>query len=115
MQPLATHAPGAITLTPPAIAFIKRMVRMSGLGADAGFRLVVAPGGCSGLQETFTIERAPAAGDEVMRFEQVRLFVPATCRALLDGVTIDFVDNATQTGFVFTDPKAHSCCSSGAS
>jgi len=40
--------------------------------------------------------------------------VPKVCRPLLDGVTIDFADSPTKTGFVFVDPKAGSCdCSTG--
>lgn len=41
----------------------------------------------------------------------VRLFLPAESRILLEGVTIDFADTATQTGLVFHDPKQVACSS----
>ena len=41
----------------------------------------------------------------------VRLFLPAESRILLDGVTIDFADTATQSGLVFKDPNQVSCAS----
>ena len=40
---------------------------------------------------------------------------PYRCRnILLEGVTIDFADTASQTGLVFRDPKAPAACSSAA-
>jgi iron-sulfur cluster assembly protein len=114
MQTTETRSAEApISITPPAAAFIKRMVRMSGL-PKATFRLSVSPGGCSGLSATFSVESEPAPGDVVLSAGELRMFVPASCRALLDGVTIDFADSPTKTGFVFVDPKAGACdCSSG--
>jgi iron-sulfur cluster assembly protein len=46
-----------------------------------------------------------------MPWSSVKLFLPAESRLLLDGVTIDFADTATQTGLVFHDPKQVSCSS----
>ncbi|HEY8262571.1 MAG TPA: iron-sulfur cluster assembly accessory protein, partial [Methylosinus sp.] len=46
-------------------------------------------------------------------FPSFKLFLPAQSRLLLDGVTIDFKETATSTGFSFIDPKAKACgCSS---
>lgn len=39
-----------LTLTPAAEKFVRRMVRFGGAGEDAGFRLTVSAGGCSGLE-----------------------------------------------------------------
>ena len=101
-----------VTFTPAAEAFMRRMVRMNGGG---GFRLVVTPGGCSGLGSAFSIEKAPAPGDSVLEREGLQLFVPPESAALLEGTTVEFSDSPTQTGFVIKDPKAASCgCSSGA-
>lgn len=113
MQTLSTHTPSAVTLTQSAISFIKRMLRLSGAGPTGGLRLVVSPGGCSGLQSTFTVETAPKGDEEILSFGDVRLFVPAQCRPLLEGVTVDFTDTPTHTGFAFSDSKASDCgCSS---
>jgi iron-sulfur cluster assembly accessory protein len=97
-----------ITITPAAEKFISRMLRFGG-GPDAGFRLAVSPGGCSGFAAEFDVEAAPRAGDAAVTVQGMRLFLPAESRLLLDGVTIDFAESATSAGFVFFDPKAKSC------
>lgn len=102
-----------ITVTPGAVAFMRRMVRFNGGSAEAGFRLCVTPGGCSGLSSSFTVEAAPPSGDAVLECEGVKVFLPAESRILLEGVTIDFKDSAMETGLAFINPNAQSCgCSS---
>lgn len=101
-----------VTITPAAEKFIRRMLRFGG-GPQAGFRLVVSEGGCSGLAGDFTVETAPLPGDEAFDIAGVKLFLPAQSRQLLTGVTIDFADTPTKTGLVFHDPKtAAKACSS---
>lgn len=103
-----------VTITPAAEKFIRRMLRFDG-GPGSGFRLSVAPGGCSGLAAEFSVEADPRKGDATVTLSGMKFFLPAESRLLLDGVTIDFVDSTLQTGFVFRDPKAASCaCSSDA-
>jgi iron-sulfur cluster assembly protein len=104
-----------LIITAAAEKFIRRMLRMGG-SADAGFRLVVSAGGCSGLAGDFSVESAPKPGDFVFEHGGMRFFVPAPTRALLAGVTIDFADTPSQTGLVFHDPKAAANhCGTGAS
>jgi iron-sulfur cluster assembly accessory protein len=107
-----TLAPNVI-VTPAAEKFIRRMVRFSGLGESAGFRLVVSAGGCSGLNSEFTVESRPAAGDSILDVNGVPLFLPVESRLLLDGVTVDFSDSAMSSGFTFINPNGNACaCSS---
>ncbi|MGA2894566.1 MAG: iron-sulfur cluster assembly accessory protein [Xanthobacteraceae bacterium] len=97
-----------LTLTPAAEKFIRRMIRFNG-GAGSGFRLAVSAGGCSGLAAQFEVEAAPRDGDAVAHLGDIRLFLPAESRLLLDGVTIDFTETPLQSGFVFHDPKTANC------
>lgn len=100
-----------VTLTPAAEAFMRRMVRMN--GGRGGFRLTVTPGGCSGLSASFSVEPEAAPDDGVLERDGLTVFVAAASVPLLEGVTVDFSDSPTQTGFVFRDPKAGACsCSS---
>lgn len=102
-----------VTLTPAAAKFINRIVRFSGLPAGAGLRLSVTPGGCSGYSSEFSAEAAPAEGEQMLDVGGVRLFLGAESRLLLDGLTVDFVETATQSGLSFIDPnKAPCACSS---
>ena len=95
-------------ITPAAEKFIRLMVHTDG-GPGSGFRLVVSPGGCSGLSADISVLPAPEPGDAVVERGGVKLFLPAESRILLEGVTIDFADTAAQTGLVFRDPKGTSC------
>lgn len=105
------------TVTAAADRFMRRIVRFSGLPAGAGFRLLVSPGGCSGYNAEFSAEAAPQPDEQAVEIDGLRLFLPAQSRLLLDGVTIDFVDTPTQSGFTFANPNqaACACSSSGAS
>jgi iron-sulfur cluster assembly protein len=98
------------TLTPAAEKFIRFMLRADG-AAGSGFRLAVAPGGCSGLSADIGVAATPAPGEAVVERNGLKLFLNAESRLLLDGVTIDFADSAAHTGLVFNDPK-QVCCSS---
>lgn len=105
-----------LTLTPAAEKFMRRMVRFGGAGDNAGFRLTVSAGGCSGLASEFTVEASPQAGDAVVDVNGVRLFLPAESRLLLQGATIDFADTPTNSGLTFATPNSPSCgCSSSSS
>ncbi len=97
-----------VSVTPSAEKFIKRLLRFDG-GPGSGFRLLVSPGGCSGLAAEFSVEAAPRQGDAVVEVSGLKLFLPAESRLLLNGVTIDFAETPTQSGFVFHDPKQKSC------
>ncbi len=94
-----------VIMTPAAEKYIRRMLRFGG-GPESGFRLAVAPGGCSGLAAEFDVEPAPRQGDGVVEVNGVRLFLPTESRLLLEGVTIDFADTPMSSGFVFHDPKS---------
>ena len=105
-----------ITITPKAEKFMRSIVRFGGGPADSGFRLTVTAGGCSGLAAEFSSEATPKAGDSTVDWNGLKVFLPAESRLLLDGVTIDFVDTAQQSGLSFINPNAASCgCSSAES
>lgn len=97
-----------VTVLPAAEKFMRRMVRFSEHPAG-GFRLRVAPGGCSGYSSEFTVEPAPLEGDAELAVNGLRLFLPAESRLLLDGVTVDFTDTPLQSGLTFVNPNASAC------
>jgi iron-sulfur cluster assembly accessory protein len=104
-----------LTVTPAAAKFINRVVRFSGLAAGAGLRLAVKPGGCSGYSSEFSAQAAPAADEQLCEVGGVRLFLAAESRLLLNGLVVDFVETATESGLSFTDPNKEACaCSSAA-
>jgi iron-sulfur cluster assembly protein len=115
MSDLQTQTLKGVSVTPAAEKFMRRMVRFGGRGEQAGFRLVVRPGGCSGLSSEFSVEAQAQADDEVLSVNGLPLFLPRESRALLAGVTIDFLDTRMESGLAFLDPNAESCgCSTDA-
>jgi iron-sulfur cluster assembly accessory protein len=101
-----------VTVTAAAAKFMRRMVRFSEHPAG-GFRLSVTPGGCSGYSSEFSVQAAPQAGDAELVVGDVRVFLPAESRLVLDGVTVDFAESPTQSGLTFFNPSAGPCgCSS---
>jgi len=105
-----------ITITPAAEKFMRRMVRFNSGVAQAGFRLKVSAGGCSGLASEFTVEEQPLAGDVGIDCNGLTLYLPSESRLLLEGATIDFGDTPTATGLTFRTPllAGGSCASHGA-
>jgi iron-sulfur cluster assembly protein len=96
-------------MTPAAEKFVRRMIRFGGAGENAGFRLMVSAGGCSGLASEFTVEATPLPGDAVVEINGVKFFLPAESRLLLEGATMDFADTPTNSGLTFIAPNAPSC------
>lgn len=111
------HTVPNITITPAAEKFMRRIVRFNGGPASSGFRLKVAPGGCSGLSSEFTVEAAPLPGDTGIDCNGLPVFLTAESCTLLAGATIDFADTIGASGLQFrnTPEAAASCGSHGAS
>ena len=103
-----------INMTPNAISAVERLIK----GAEtpvAGLRIAISGGGCSGFQYGMSLEEAQNEDDTVVEFGAVKLLVDRLSAPLLDGVTVDFVDNLTGSGFKFENPNASSTCACGSS
>ncbi len=103
-----------IELTPAAVKAVQRFIR----GAEnpvAGLRIFVSGGGCSGLQYGLRLEQEQADDDFTFDVEGVRLLVDPMSRPMLEGLSVDFIDSLTQTGFKFSNPNAVASCACGQS
>lgn len=98
-----------ITFTPAAETFMRRMVRLNSGLATAGFRLTVTAGGCAGLVSAFSIEAAPLPDDVILDVNGLKVFLPPSSSALLDGATVDFSDGALASGLTFAHPNMGDC------
>lgn len=101
-----------VTIALTAENFIRRMIRFNG-GVGSGFRLALKPGGCSGMDYDFSVEKEPLPGDIVVMHDDIRLFVPEASVPLLDGVVIGFEESMTQTRLVFANPNLPQSCGGG--
>ena len=84
---------------------------------DAGLRVFVQGGGCSGFQYGLMIEEGvgDAEADKIFRSNGVTIFVDPISIRYLTGAEVDFVDNLTGGGFTIKNPTAKTTCGCGQS
>ena len=104
-----------ITVTPTAIAEVQKFMTEQGSAQQAGLRVAVLPGGCSGFQYGLNIEDEPQEDDEVFETNGIKLFVDPFSGQYLDGVEIDYVTTMMGAGFTFKNPNASGGCGCGSS
>jgi iron-sulfur cluster assembly accessory protein len=104
-----------INVTPTAAEKITELLAEENK-TDAGLRVFVQGGGCSGFQYGLMIEEnGQGAGDQVFESHGVKLFVDPISVRYLKGAEVDFVDTVTGGGFTIKNPQATSTCGCGSS
>ncbi|MEZ4414272.1 MAG: iron-sulfur cluster insertion protein ErpA [Gemmatimonadota bacterium] len=103
-----------ITLTPTALQTVEKFLEEHGT-EEAGLRVAVLPGGCSGFQYSLNIDDAPEDDDEILDREGIRVFIDPFSAQYLEGVEIDYVTGMMGSGFTFKNPNASGGCGCGSS
>lgn len=103
-----------ITLTESAVNAVSRFIASSDK-PDAGLRIEVTDGGCSGLSYGLRLEQQHGEADTVIDYGSIKVLVDPLSLPKLDGMTIDFVDSLEGSGFKFTNPNAVKSCACGSS
>ena len=101
-----------LTLTESAIKAVDRFIKSSET-PNAGLRISVQGGGCSGFQYGLNLEENTETSDTVIEFGPVKVFVDEASAPLLQGVSVDFVDGLEGSGFKFENPNATKSCGCG--
>ena len=104
-----------LTITDNALGEVKKFMEAESVGSEAGLRVRVVPGGCSGFSYSMQIEEAPRQGDEIFDQSGLRLFVDLFSKQYLEGVQIDYVSSVMGSGFTFSNPNASGSCGCGSS
>jgi len=104
-----------LIITNNALSEVKKFMEAENVGSDAGLRIRVVPGGCSGFSYSMQIEEAPRQGDEIFDQSGLRVFVDLFSRQYLEGVQIDYVSSVMGSGFTFNNPNATGSCGCGSS
>ena len=102
-----------ITVTPEAVAEVRRMIQKQ-QQPNLGLRMAVKGGGCSGLSYSMNFDQK-RDGDNEFDFEDVKVFVDPKSYLYLNGTTLDFVDSLEGRGFKFLNPNASKSCGCGES
>lgn len=105
-----------IHVTPTAAAKIQELLNEEGK-PDAGLRVFVQGGGCSGFQYGLMIEEGEGdpSTDKVFESNGIKLFVDPISLRYLVGAEVDFVDTLAGGGFTIKNPNAKSTCGCGQS
>ena len=102
-----------LTLSENAVRKIKTLV--SEKGDDAGLRVKVVGGGCSGLQYVMDLVDGPKERDILVPTQNVRLVVDPKSALFVSGSVLDFSEDLQKGGFKVTNPNAVAHCSCGES
>src|SRR5438105_3961206 len=76
-----------VSLTPAAVAKVKEIVAQQGQ-AEAGLRIYIAGGGCSGFKYGMTLDTDAAADDEVVNVEGLKIFIDSMSLPYLQGASV---------------------------
>ena len=101
-----------ITLTPPAVQRVRRLLEERTLH-DHALRVFVSGGGCSGMQYGMALEGNPRESDQRFAFEGVDVIVDPMSMTYLAGCTIDYVEDVMGGGFRIENPNAVASCGCG--
>ena len=103
-----------VTLTDAAAAKVVELRSREGQ-AEAGLRLFVKSGGCSGYSYGLAFDPNVNEGDLVETHGDVRVIIDQFSREHVDGAEIDYVDSLMGSGFAINNPNAVSSCACGSS
>jgi iron-sulfur cluster insertion protein len=105
-----------INVTPSAASKINELLAEENK-VNAGLRVFVQGGGCSGSQYGLMIDEGEgdATTDAVIESNGVKLLVDPISARYLTGAEVDFIDNITGGGFTIKNPNAKSTCGCGSS
>ncbi len=104
-----------VTLTTTATEKVQDFIKEHGVESEAGLRVAVLPGGCSGFQYGLNIEDGAESDDEVLEVGGVKVFVDPFSEQYLECVEIDYVSSMMGQGFTFRNPNASGGCGCGSS
>ena len=80
---------------------------------NAGVRVFIKSGGCSGYQYGMAIDDRELEGDTIVTHRGIKLLVDRMSIDLLRGSEVDFVDNMMGGGFTVNNPNVTSNCGCG--
>lgn len=95
-----------VTVTANAISAVKHFISASDCAAE-GLRIIISTAASSHLHCGLRLETRPKPTDEVIDCGSVKLFIDREIASLIEGVTIDFVDEREVRGFRFTNLKVN--------
>ncbi len=108
-------AEGLISLTPDAVAEVKRLISLQEDNEGLMLRVGVEGGGCSGLSYKMEFAREVEEFDRTFEFDGITVVVDAKALIYMDGTTIEYNTEILNGGFKFNNPMSTRSCGCGSS
>lgn len=80
-----------------------------------GLRISLKTKGCSGLAWNLDLVKETSKFDEIVDFEEFKVFVDPKAVMYVLGATVDYVKNELEEGFEFSNPNEKGKCGCGES
>jgi iron-sulfur cluster assembly protein len=103
-----------VKLTDAAVQQIKRLIARDKREGQ-GLRISISDGGCSGFSYKLDFDKQQRAGDTVLRFDDINVYVDQHSLGYLKGTVVDFESGLYGGGFKFSNPNATATCGCGTS
>ncbi|HWC27489.1 MAG TPA: iron-sulfur cluster assembly accessory protein [Solirubrobacteraceae bacterium] len=104
-----------ITITDKGAEKVHEFLSAQGASAaDAGLRVGVKGGGCSGFQYNLAFDQM-RDGDEVFEYAGLRVLVDQPSLPYVRGSVIDYVESLQGAGFQVNNPNVVAACGCGSS
>jgi iron-sulfur cluster assembly protein len=103
-----------VTLTDKAAEKVKELLNGQGAESEAGLRVAVRGGGCSGFQYALAFDEE-REGDQVFEHQEIRLLVDAQSIQFVSGSEVDYVEGLQGAGFAVNNPNVVAACGCGQS
>ena len=103
-----------VEVTASAFEQVRKIMAREGK-ADQALRLYVQGGGCSGLTDGMTFDRAESGDEVAYERDGFRVVVDRASAPLLDGLKVDYLLGLEASGFKIVNPNAKATCSCGKS
>jgi iron-sulfur cluster assembly protein len=101
-----------LTISPAALSAVKQLLQERHV-PDYALRILASSAGRSGVQFGLALEEEAQATDRVLEVEGIRVLLDPSSLAHLNGVSIDYVESSTGSGFQITQPNVASGCGCG--
>ena len=103
-----------ITVTSNAIDHIKEMISSRDKNT-LGVKVGINTKGCSGLSYTMQFVDRIDSNDEILTFDDVKIFIDKKASLFLIGTKMDYVKGELESGFKFINPNEKGRCGCGES
>jgi len=103
-----------VTLTPGAVAQIRKLMAEPGFDSTQALRIGVKGGGCSGMTYILGFDHKQE-NDASFEIDGITCLMNKSHEIYLVGMLIDWQDGLNNRGFTFKNPNASTTCGCGTS